>query len=56
MHENFSSNPPRFFYTPKNPILPLLKNSVCRNRNIFNGKFRFLETKVEFQGKKNFGL
>jgi hypothetical protein len=50
--ENFSSSPPRFFYTPKNPIFALLKNSVRRNRNFSNEKFRFLETKVEFQGKK----
>jgi hypothetical protein len=44
------------FIPSKNPILSLLKNSVHRNRNFSNRKFRFLETKVEFQGKKKSGL
>jgi hypothetical protein len=44
------------FLPPKNSILPLLKNSVRRNRNFSNGKFRFLETEIVFQGQKKFGF
>jgi hypothetical protein len=50
--QNFSSGPHVSFIPLKNPILSLLKNSVRRNQNFFSGKFRFLETKVGFQGKK----
>jgi hypothetical protein len=50
--QNFSSGPHVSFIPLKNPILSLLKNSVRRNQKFFRGKFRFLETKVGFQGKK----
>jgi hypothetical protein len=46
-----------FFYTPKNPILLLIKNSVAEIKIFLvqiSGKIRFLEIKVVFQGKKKF--
>jgi hypothetical protein len=41
------------FIPPKNPILPLLKNLVRRNRNFSNEKFWFFETKVEGKTKNS---
>jgi hypothetical protein len=49
------SAPHVYFLLLKNPILPLVKNSVCRNRNFSSSNFRknsVSKTKVVFQGKK----
>jgi hypothetical protein len=57
--ENFSSSPPCLFYTPKNPILPLITNSVRKNRNFSSsnsGKFCQKNSVLPFKNNSVFPL
>jgi hypothetical protein len=58
--ENFSSSPPRFFFTLQKLNFVLDKKIRFAETKIFlvqiSGKFRFLETKVIFQGKKKISV